>query len=111
MKLLRSVKVKRFIAERDLSSDTRYIPEPVPSLRGGFDEKIAIIGAGPAGLSCAYFLAMTGYKPTIFEKNDEPGGMLRYGIPSYKLEKKLLDAEIDVIREMGVEIKCGVEIG
>ncbi len=104
--------VKRFIAERDLSSDTRYIPEPiVPSLRGGFDEKIAIIGAGPAGLSCAYFLAMTGYKPTIFEKNDEPGGMLRYGIPSYKLEKKLLDAEIDVIREMGVEIKCGVEIG
>ena len=58
-----------------------------------------------------YFLAMTGYKPTIFEKNDEPGGMLRYGIPSYKLEKKLLDAEIDVIREMGVEIKCGVEIG
>ena len=104
--------VKRFIAERDLSLDTRYIPEPiVPSLRGGFDEKIAIIGAGPAGLSCAYFLAMTGYKPTIFEKNDEPGGMLRYGIPSYKLEKKLLDAEIDVIREMGVEIKCGVEIG
>ena len=104
--------VKRFIAERDLSSDTRYIPKPiVPSLRGGFDEKIAIIGAGPAGLSCAYFLAMTGYKPTIFEKNDEPGGMLRYGIPSYKLEKKLLDAEIDVIREMGVEIKCGVEIG
>lgn len=104
--------VKRFIAERDLNSDTRYIPKPiVPSLRGCFDEKIAIIGGGPAGLSCAYFLAMTGYKPTIFEKNDEPGGMLRYGIPSYKLEKKLLAAETDVIREMGVEIRCGVEIG
>lgn len=104
--------VKRFIAERDLNSDARYIPKPVvPSLRGCFDEKIAIIGGGPAGLSCAYFLAMTGYKPTIFEKNDEPGGMLRYGIPSYKLEKKLLAAEINVIREMGVEIRCGVEIG
>ena len=69
------------------------------------------IGAGPAGLSCAYYLALTGYKPTIFEKNEEPGGMLRYGIPSYKLEKDLLAAEIDVIRELGVEIRCGVEIG
>lgn len=104
--------VKRFIAERDLNADTRYIPKrTVPSLKGGFEEKIAIIGAGPAGLSCAYYLALTGYKPTVFEKNDKPGGMLRYGIPSYKLEKSLLDAEIDVIRELGVEIRCGVEIG
>ncbi|WP_455953084.1 FAD-dependent oxidoreductase [Blautia sp.] len=104
--------VKRFLAERDLKAETRYIPKKtIPSLKGGFDEKIAIIGAGPAGLSCAYYLALTGYKPTIFEKNEEPGGMLRYGIPSYKLEKDLLVAEIDVIRELGVEIRCGVEIG
>lgn len=104
--------VKRFLAERDLNVETRYIPKKtIPSLKGGFDEKIAIIGAGPAGLSCAYYLALTGYKPTIFEKNEEPGGMLRYGIPSYKLEKDLLAAEIDVIRELGVEIRCGVEIG
>ena len=104
--------VKRFLAERDLNAETRYIPKKtIPSLKGGFDEKIAIIGAGAAGLSCAYYLALTGYKPTIFEKNEEPGGMLRYGIPSYKLEKDLLAAEIDVIRELGVEIRCGVEIG
>ena len=104
--------VKRFLAERDLNAETRYIPKKtIPSLKGGFDEKIAIIGAGPAGLSCAYYLALTGYKPTIFEKNEKPGGMLRYGIPSYKLEKDLLAAEIDVIRKLGVEIRCGVEIG
>ena len=104
--------VKRFIAECDLNAETRFIPKKtIPSLKGGFKEKIAIIGAGPAGLSCAYFLALTGYKPTIFEKNAEPGGMLRYGIPSYKLEKDLLAAEIDVIRQLGVEIRCGVEVG
>ncbi len=104
--------VKRFIAERDLNAETRFIPKKtIPSLKGGFKEKIAIIGAGPAGLSCAYFLALTGYKPTIFEKNAELGGMLRYGIPSYKLEKDLLAAEIDVIRQLGVEIRCGVEVG
>ena len=104
--------VKRFVAERDLKAETRYIPKPtVPSLKGSFDEKIAIIGAGPAGLSCAYFLAEKGYKPVIFEKNERPGGMLTYGIPSYKLEKDLIEAEIDVIRAMGVEIRCGVEVG
>ena len=104
--------VKRFLAERDLKAETRYIPKKtVPSLKGGFEEKIAVIGAGPAGLSCAYYLALNGYKPTVFEKSEEPGGMLRYGIPSYKLEKDLLAAEIDVIRELGAEIRCGVEIG
>lgn len=104
--------VKRFIAERDLNAETRYIPKAViPSLKGGFDEKIAIIGGGPAGLSCAYFLAEKGYKPTIFEKSEKPGGMLMYGIPSYKLEKNVIDAEIEVIKAMGVEIKCGVEVG
>ncbi len=104
--------VKRFIAERDMQKETRYIPKPtVPSLQGHFDEKIAIIGAGPAGLSCAYFLAEKGYHPTVFEKSAKPGGMLTYGIPSYKLEKDLIEAEIDVLLAMGVEIRCGVEVG
>ncbi len=104
--------VKRFVAEQDLKAQTRYIPKPtVPSLKGAFEERIAIIGAGPAGLSCAYYLADKGYKPTVFEKSEKPGGMLTYGIPSYKLEQELIQAEIDVIRAMGVEIRCGVEIG
>ncbi|MGN0299378.1 MAG: FAD-dependent oxidoreductase [Lachnospiraceae bacterium] len=104
--------VKRFLAERDLHADTRYIPKAVvPSLKGSFDEKIAIIGAGPAGLSCAYFLAQMGYKPVIFEKNDRAGGMLTYGIPSYKLEKDVIEAEVEVIKAMGVAIRYGVEVG
>ena len=76
-----------------------------------WEEKVAIIGAGPAGLSCAYYLATAGYKPTVFEKDEAPGGMLRYGIPSYKLGKNVLDAEIDVIRGIGVDIRTGVEVG
>ena len=77
----------------------------VPKVQGEFDEKIAIIGAGPAGLSCAYYLAEKGYRPTVFDKNEKPGGMLVYGIPSYKLEKDVIDAEIDIMSEMGVEFK------
>ena len=105
--------VKKFIAEQDLKSETRFVPEIViPSnIQDHWDEKIAIIGAGPAGLSCAYYLAQKGYKPTVFEKNKRPGGMLTYGIPSYKLEKDVIDAEIEVIKALGAEIKCGVEVG
>ena len=104
--------VKKFIAHQDLIAEHRYVaPKVIPSNKGGFDEKIAIIGGGPAGLSCAYYLAEKGYTPTVFEKNEKPGGMLVYGIPSYKLEKDVVAAEIDVIREMGVDIRCGVEVG
>ena len=104
--------VKKFIAEQDLKAETRYIPKKVvPSLKGSFPEKIAIIGGGPAGLSCAFYLAEKGYSPTVFEKNERPGGMLVYGIPSFKLEKDVIEAEIGVIREMGVEIRTGVEVG
>ena len=104
--------VKKFIAQQDLNAETRYVPPIVPpSNRGGFEEKIAVIGAGPAGLSCAYYLAEKGYRPTVFEKNEKPGGMLVYGIPSYKLEKEVVEAEVDVLRQMGVEIRCGVEVG
>ena len=104
--------VKRFIAQKDLDAETRFVPEPViPSLRGRFPQKVAIVGAGPAGLTCAYYLANMGYNPVVFEKDELPGGMMQYGIPSYKLEKDVVQAEIDVLREMGVEIRCGVEVG
>ncbi|MEE0475718.1 MAG: FAD-dependent oxidoreductase [Collinsella stercoris] len=104
--------VKKFIAEQDLVAEHRYVPECVtPTRKGGFEEKIAIIGAGPAGLSCAFYLAEKGYKPVIFEKNARPGGMLTYGIPSYKLEKSVIEAEVAIIEEMGAEIRYGVEVG
>lgn len=104
--------VKKFIAMQDLKKETRFIPKKVvPKVEGTFGEKIAIIGAGPAGLSCAYYLAEKGYSPTVFDRNEKPGGMLVYGIPTYKLEKDVIAAEIDIIREMGVEFRCGVEVG
>ena len=106
--------VKKFIAEQDLHAETRYIPPvviPASIHMDHFSQKIAIIGGGPAGLSAAFYLAEKGYRPTVFEKNEMAGGMLRYGIPSYKLEKDVIEAEIDVMREMGVEIKTGVEVG
>ncbi len=105
--------VKKFLAERDMNAETRFIPKKViPSSRYEvWPEKVAIIGGGPAGLSCAFYLAERGYNPTVFEKNPEAGGMLRYGIPSYKLGKKVIASEIEVMKEMGVEIKTGVEVG
>lgn len=104
--------VKKFIARQDMNAKTRYIPPVIPPTTGRlFEEKIAIIGGGPAGLSCAFYLAEKGYKPVVFEKNEKPGGMLMYGIPSFKLEKDVVEAEIEVIRQMGVDIRCGIEVG
>ena len=100
--------IKKFIADKELDRDTRFVPKKLYDFS---DKKIAVIGAGPAGLSCAYFLACDNYKVTVFDKNDLPGGMLRYGIPSFRLEKTVLDAEIDVLKEMGVVFRCGVEVG
>ena len=100
--------VKKFIADRELNRDTRFVPKKLYDFS---DKKIAVIGAGPAGLSFAYFLAADNYKVTVFEKNELPGGMLRYGIPSFRLEKTVLDAEIDVLKELGVVFRCGVEVG
>ncbi len=100
--------VKKFIADRELERDTRFVPKKLYDFS---DKKIAVIGAGPAGLSCAYYLAADNYKVTVFDKNEQPGGMLRYGIPSFRLEKPVLDAEIDVLKELGVIFRCGVEVG
>ncbi|MBO4557079.1 MAG: FAD-dependent oxidoreductase [Bacteroidales bacterium] len=105
--------VKKFLADRDLKAETRFVPEVniCSNINERWPEKIAIIGGGPAGMSCANYLATMGYKPTVFEKNEEPGGMLRYGIPSYKLDKEVIKAEIDIMKEIGVEVRTGIEVG
>lgn len=105
--------IKKFIAARELKAEGRYIPvcENDEGKQWGDDYKIAVIGAGPAGLTAAYYLRTKGYPVTVFEKEKEPGGMLRYGIPSFRLEKDVIQAEIEVIRTMGAEIRCGVEVG
>lgn len=99
--------IKRFVADLDLNAGTRYVPE----VRNKKTDKVAVIGSGPAGLSCAYFLAREGYQVTILEKAPVLGGMLATGIPSYRLPKDLIEAEIQVIRDMGVTLKTGIELG
>ena len=104
--------IKKFVAERELKEENRFIPSVVS--RGGKDpytQKIAVVGAGPAGMSCAFYLAKMSYPVTVFDRNPVPGGMLTLGIPSFRLERDVVNAEIDVLRAMGVEFKCGVEVG
>ncbi len=103
--------IKKFIAERELRAETRYVPKMLNQIGKPYPEKIAVIGAGPAGLSCAYYLAVKGYPVTVFEKEKALGGMLTLGIPSFRLEKDVINSEIDVLRELGVEFKTGVEVG
>ena len=105
--------IKKFIAEQEMHADKRYIPEIVNHLGTGVDlpQKIAIVGGGPAGLSAAFYCRKMGYPVTVFEKESRPGGMLLNGIPSFRLEKNIIDAEIEVLRQMGVTFKCGVEVG
>ena len=103
--------IKKFIAEQDMKAEHRYIPPMNSCTRAKFDQKVAIIGSGPAGMSCAYFLAIEGYSPVVFEKEAAPGGMLTNGIPSFRVDKAVVNSEIDVLREMGVEFRCGVEVG
>jgi len=100
--------VKKFIAEQELDEKKRIIPRKRHDYS---DKKAAIVGAGPAGLSCAYYLALDGYTITVFEKEQKLGGMLAMGIPSFRLEKDVVDAEIEIIKAMGVEFKTGVEVG
>lgn len=103
--------IKKFIAEQELHAEKRYIPPMLNYSGKPFEEKVAVIGAGPAGMSAAFYLKKMGYPVTVFEKEKRPGGMLMNGIPSFRLEKDVINAEIDVLREMGVEFKCGVEVG
>ncbi len=99
--------IKRYVADQDLKAETRY----VPPLKARRKEKVAIIGSGPAGLTAAYFLAREGYPVTVFEKAPIAGGMLTLGIPAYRLPRDVIKAEIQVIRDMGVKIKTGVDVG
>jgi heterodisulfide reductase subunit A2 len=98
--------IKRFLADLEPTLD---IKPPAPE--NDFDEKVAIVGSGPGGLTAAYYLALKGYKPTIFEAAVKAGGMLRTGIPDYRLPPEVLDAEIDFIKAAGVEIKTESPIG
>ncbi len=100
--------IKKFIAEQELKSENRFIPRV---LRDNHDTHIAVIGSGPAGLSCAYYLAVLGYSVTVFEKQEKPGGMMTLGIPSFRLEKDVVEAEIDILKELGVKFKTGIEVG
>src|SRR5699024_4573138 len=103
--------IKKFIAEQELHEEHRYVPLCENHEGKQFEQKIAVIGAGPAGMSAAYYLRTKGYPVTVFEKAERPGGMLLNGIPTFRLEKSVIEAEIDVLRQMDVEFRCGVEAG
>ena len=99
--------IKKFIAEQDLNDDNKYIPR----IKHTHNKHIAVIGGGPSGLSCAYYLAVEGYKVTVFEKENKLGGMLTFGIPNFRLEKDVINAEIYILNELGVTFQTGVEVG
>ena len=103
--------IKKFIAGKDLEAEHRFVPKMVNQTGKPYEEKIAVIGSGPAGLTCAYYLALKGYPVTVFEKEKKLGGMLTLGIPSFRLEKDVIRAEIDILRDLGVQFKTGVAVG
>ena len=103
--------IKKFIAGKDLEAEHRFVPKMVNQTGKPYEEKIAVIGSGPAGLTCAYYLALKGYPVPVFEKEKELGGMLTLGIPSFRLEKDVIRAEIDILRDLGVQFKTGVAVG
>ena len=103
--------IKKFIAGKDLEAEHRFVPKMVNQTGKPYEEKIAVIGSGPAGLTCAYYLALKGYPVTVFEKEKELGGMLTLGIPSFRLEKDVIRAEIDILRDLSVQFKTGVTVG
>lgn len=99
--------LKRYIADDDLSRPAPYVPGVgVPT-----GKKVAVVGAGPAGLSAAFYLRRDGHEVKVYDAHPEPGGMLRYGIPAYRLPREVLAREIDIIRRMGVSIDCCKRLG
>ena len=99
--------LKRFAADQDLESPNRYVPEVMPST----GQKVAIIGAGPGGLSAAYFLQQKGHQCDIYEANPYAGGWLRYGIPEYRLPNDILQKEVDSVTELGAKIFYNKKLG
>jgi ferredoxin len=99
--------LKRYVADVDLASEHPYLPQCVPANR----KKIAIIGAGPAGLSATYYLLQKGYACTVFDDHDKPGGALQYNIPEDRLPLNVLNAEIDIIHRLGAEFQLNTKIG
>ncbi len=99
--------VERFIADKDRTSKNPYVPKT----KEARDERVAIVGSGPAGMTAAYFLAREGYRVTVFEKLPVVGGMMAVGVPEYRLPKDILAAEIKQIQDMGVEVQTGVTFG
>jgi len=99
--------LKRFVSDYEAEHPGQSKIKPVEQTK----EKVAIIGAGPGGLSAAYYLARMGYKPTIFEKGNKTGGMVRYGVPQYRLSDEALDHDVEFIKSMGVEIVLNKEFG
>ncbi len=99
--------LKRFLADHELAAHN----EPQLSPEAEKPQKVAVIGAGPAGLSCAYYLGLKGYRCTVFEAQDGPGGMAAWGIPSYRLPRDILNYEASLVEKLGGEIRYGVKIG
>jgi len=99
--------VHRFLADWAKENNISFKPEVKPKR----EEKVAVIGSGPAGLACAYFLGIEGYQVTVLEKHEVLGGMLRIGIPEYRLPRDIIESEIQVIRDLGVRFETGVDIG
>ncbi|HUK12893.1 MAG TPA: FAD-dependent oxidoreductase [Thermoanaerobaculaceae bacterium] len=99
--------IKRYIADLDLGKAEPFRPTPAPAN----GKRVAVVGAGPAGLACAYYLALKGYQAQIFEAMPEAGGMLRYGIPEYRLPKEVLDLEVSQILDLGVKLSTNVSLG
>lgn len=100
--------LKRFVADYDLQNTELSFRPKIENLTG---KKIAVVGGGPGGLSVAYFLQIKGHQVDIFDANPQPGGMLRYGIPSYRLPNEVIDAEIKYITDLGVRIFSGRKLG
>lgn len=99
--------LKRFVADYEMERERRAVPDK--RIRNG--KRIAVVGAGPAGLSCAFYLALMGYNVKIFERLKEPGGMAAVGIPDYRLPREVLRREVELVREQGVEIEYGITVG